>query len=59
MNNPVYKLMIANASNYLNNSKPNTNPDAIDAFRISEVLALCLCKTKEDVLNDIINYKKE
>ena len=58
MDNEIYKMMISNAKQHLKEQDPN-NPkeDDFSAFKISEVLSLCLCKTKEDVIMDIINAK--
>lgn len=54
MNNPVYDLMISNCRSYLKKSNPHS-PDHLNAFKLSEVIAIALCKTKEDVIMDIIN----
>ena len=53
MNNELYKMMIVNARTHL--SKYPDNPNDIDAFRISEVLSICLAKSKESIIEDIIN----
>jgi hypothetical protein len=52
----TYEMMINNAKEHLKDQDPN-NPKEEDfnIFKISEVLALCLCKTKEDVIMDIVN----
>lgn len=49
-------MMVSNAKNQINNQDPN-NPKEGDynIFNISEVLALLTCKTKEDVMSDILN----
>lgn len=54
----VYQFCIGNCANQLRNQKP-LDPNSIDAFRMSEVLAIAFCKTKEDVLIDIITYKEK
>tara|TARA_B110000008_G_C16551556_1_gene396515 strand:+ start:101 stop:277 length:177 start_codon:yes stop_codon:yes gene_type:complete len=58
MENEIYKLMISNAKQHIKEQDAN-NPKADDfnIFRISEILALCLCKRKEDIIMDIINAK--
>lgn len=59
MQNDVYKLMIANANEHIaSQDLNNPKPDDITIFQISEVLALCLSKLKEDVVMDIINYDR-
>lgn len=56
MENELYKMMINNAKQHLKEQDPNKpKEDDFDVFEISEVLALCLCKPKEDVVMDIIN----
>jgi hypothetical protein len=56
MENVLYKMMINNAREHLKNQNPELpNEDDFSIFKISEVLALCLCKTKEDIIMDIIN----
>ncbi len=48
--------MINNAKQHLKGQDPNKpNEDDFSVFKISEVLALCLCKAKEDVIMDIVN----
>lgn len=49
-----YQMMINNAKSYIKNVDP-LNEDCIDAFRISEVLALCTGRLKEDILLELLN----
>ena len=60
MNNPLYKMMILNAKAYLKSAsdEDKVGLEHLDAFKISEVLALVLGKTKEDVMSDIIRDEK-
>jgi len=51
--NPYYQMMINNARNYLRKEHEDPN-DVINAFEISQVLAVLTGKLKEDVLQDII-----
>ena len=54
MENPLYKMMIANARRQIDSQNPlKPKEDDFDIFRISEVLAMVLCKRKEDVILDI------
>ena len=48
--------MVSNAKRQIGSQDPN-NPkkDDFDIFKISEVLAMLVCKTKEDVMSDILN----
>lgn len=62
MNNPLYQMMIRNAALHISKINPNATykseediPTSI--WTISEVLAIVLAKTKEDVLFDIIQCK--
>ncbi len=59
MENEFYKMMIANANSHVS-TIDTTNPKAEDItiFQISEVLAICTGKTKEDIVMDIISYNK-
>ena len=41
---------LRNYYNYLKRIPENEKPDAIDAFQMSEVLAVCFCMSKEDVM---------
>jgi hypothetical protein len=54
--NPYYQMMIKNAAIYLRSQDP-LNPDTLNAFQISEAIAICTCKLKEDVISDIISVK--
>ena len=59
MNNPVYKLMISNAREQLDSQNPNSpKTDDFTIWDISRTLAMLLCKTKEDVMVDLINSSK-
>lgn len=49
-----YQMMINNAKAYIKNVDP-LNEDCIDAFRISEVLALCTGRLKEEILLELLN----
>jgi len=57
MENDLWKLMIVNAKQYLQSANPNGDPEVINAFRISEVLAICTGKLKEDVIIELISSK--
>jgi len=58
MENVLYKMMISNASVHVSKQNPlNPERDGFDAFKISEVLAIVLGKSKEDILMDIVNSK--
>ena len=52
MDNVLYNMMINNAKEFLkeNNSEEN---EGINAFRISEVLAICTGKLKEDIVLEL------
>lgn len=49
-----YQMIINNAKAYIENVDA-LSEDCIDAFRISEVLALCTGKLKEDILIELLN----
>jgi hypothetical protein len=49
-----YKMMINNAKEYLRNVD-TLSEDCIDAFSISEALAICTGKLKEEIVLDLIN----
>lgn len=49
-----YKMMINNAKEYIKNVD-TLSEDCIDAFKISEVLALCTGRLKEEILLDLLN----
>jgi len=62
MNNPLYQMMIRNAAMHLRKLNPNqvykSEEDIpVTIWQISEVLAVVLAKTKEDIVIDIINCK--
>lgn len=49
----IYSFCINNCKQSIKDSD-KLSPDNIDAFRMSEVLAIAFCKTKEDVLKDLV-----
>lgn len=51
-------MLINNAKNYLKqvSLKDIEEGRQIDAFQISEVLSVCLCKAKEEIIVDLIKY---
>lgn len=51
-----YQMCINNVSNYIINQprKDVENNEGIDAFEASTILAIAFCKTKEEVIGDII-----
>lgn len=67
MDNPIYKMMIRNLVNFLENKKEEMDKlgddfdysNVINAFQMSEVLAVALAKRKEDVMDDILNLANE
>lgn len=52
MNNTLYKMMISNLKEHLRNSDPN-DQDTLNAFRISEVLAIATGKLKADIILEL------
>ena len=48
-----YKMMINNAKEYLQNAD-TLSEDCITAFEISQVLAICTGKLKEEIVMDLI-----
>lgn len=52
-------MMIANAKMYIK-EHPNsdTSIDTVSIWQISEVLAICTGKLKEDIVSEIIDIKK-
>lgn len=55
MNNPLWKMMITNAQEYLK-SIPETERDSgkhLDVFTISQVLAVCTAKVPADIVVEI------
>ena len=59
MKNELYKMMINNAREHLKQQNPELpKEDDFSIFKISEVLALCLCKDKEEIIIDIIKSQK-
>lgn len=53
MESTVYKMMINNLSNYLRNIENPLDNDNITVFDMSSVLAIALCKSKEEIAIDI------
>lgn len=54
MENPLWKMMINNAKAYLRDpERKNEGGAIIDAFQISEVLAVVTGKTKEDIILEL------
>ncbi len=53
----LYNMLIQNACNFLKTQKQSKTPEdqRIDIFEISEVLGICLCKAKEDIIIDMIS----
>lgn len=51
-----YDMLINNAKNYLRNTSESDidKGQNINAFQISEVLSICLCKSKEEIVVDLI-----
>ena len=56
MNNLLYKMMITNVKSYLRKQTEmnKLDNDHFNAFTFSSILAICLGKTKEDIMSDII-----
>ena len=50
----VYWFCINNCKNAIKESKPTDIENNINAFRMAEVLSIAFCKTKEDILLDLI-----
>jgi hypothetical protein len=57
MENPYYKMMINNARAFVRSSKNQEDVDRISIFEISEVLAICTGKLKEDIVIEISGLK--
>lgn len=56
MDNVLYKFMINNAKRKIESQNPLYPKESdFDIFQISEILAMLVCKTKDDVLSDILN----
>jgi hypothetical protein len=49
-----YKMMINNAKEYLKNAD-TLSEDCVNAFAISEALAICTGRLKEEIVLDLIN----
>ena len=59
MENEFYKMMIGNVNSHVATiDTANPKAEDITIFQISEVLAICTGKTKEDIVMDIISYNK-
>lgn len=59
LNNDIYKMQIRNAQSYLKTlDVEKLSSDDINAFQISEVLAICWCINKEQVIIDILTFEK-
>ncbi len=59
MENEFYKMMLGNANSHVATiDTANPKAEDITIFQISEVLAICTGKLKEDIAMDIINYNK-
>lgn len=58
MENELYKMMINNAKHQIESQNANEpKKEDFNIFVISEVLAMLVCKTKEDVMTDILFSK--
>jgi len=54
MNNPYYQMMINNAREFVKSNKYQPDiENQISIFEISEVLAICTGKLKEDIVIEI------
>jgi hypothetical protein len=49
-----YQMCINNAKTYIKKHNGEFDPNRIDAFKFSEIIAICFCKTKEDVIADLV-----
>ena len=59
MENDLYKMMIVNVNSHVATiDTVNPKVEDITIFQISEVLAICTGKLKEDIVMDIISYNK-
>lgn len=52
----LYDMMLQNARTYFKNQAGSD--ESLNAFDVSEVLAVCLCKSKEEVMVDILQMRK-
>jgi hypothetical protein len=50
----TYEMCISNAAAHIKKHPTDSDPDHIDAFKFSEILGVCFCKFKEDVIMDLI-----
>jgi hypothetical protein len=54
METNFYDMLIANAKNYLRNTSSEIEElERVNAFEISEVLGIVLCKSKEEIILDL------
>lgn len=54
MENPYYQMMINNARQFIKSNKTQSDVEnQISIFEISEVLAICTGKLKEDIVIEI------
>jgi len=51
--NCVYNMCINNAKTHISENVAGSD-DCVNAFDISTVIAICFCKSKEDVLDDLM-----
>lgn len=60
-NTMFYKFALTNVARYLKGLSDwdRDNPEVLDAFQISQVLAIVFCKKKEEILADILVTQKE
>ncbi len=52
-----YKFALTNSANYLRKSRPSDPDGNIDAWQISSVLSIVFCKSKEEILQDLVLIK--
>jgi len=59
MENPYYQMMIKNARAFVRSSKNQEDVEnRISIFEISEVLAICTGKLKEDIVIELAGFDK-
>ena len=49
-----YQMCIRNVANYMRTQNVES-ADAITAFQASEILAISFCKSKEEVMDDLVS----
>jgi len=54
----IYQMMVNNAARHIRTSNPNTVGN-INAFHISEVMEILLCKNKAEIAVDIVKAGKK